>query len=260
MLNKIDEESRYRKRLRTDLDKFRYTYQTQEVDQESGTNVTINFVSPSMFVYDHFRFFLLKNSVLKNFDTKHSFRPDYLSYDEYGTTTLWTLILYLNNIPNIEEFYNINKLYIPTMDSIYRVADDIITAKPKNITPVIRLSKNGEAKVFSKKSRPNLIEQTPFTQIKKPDDFYFMRQIFTIRNQDLVNQFIDLSQDAIPQSISFKIKGLSPFVYDHDYTLISNNSGKPRRITWNRRNVLGDGLLDIMELGMVLEIQYSKLT
>ena len=255
---RVDIESKRRKRLRVDIDKHRFIYRTFEVDSDSNTSVLINFVSPSIFIYETFRFYLLKNSVLKELDTKYYFRPDYLSYDEYCTTVIWTMILYINGISNIESFINIEKLYIPTMDAIYRVADNSLNGTPLNVTPDISLSNRSSAQLYTKKSKPTLVEQPEFVPVENKDDFYYMRQTMSITNAIASRQYVDLNFDAVPQSITFKIKDKSAFLYDRDYVLINDSGGKPRRVTWDKRQVSGDGLLDVIEEGMILEIQYAK--
>ena len=257
-IQKIDDESKYRKKLRIDIDKHRYTYKTFEVDNDSDTNVLINFVSPAIFVYEQYRFYLLKNSVKKELKPHHYLRPDYLSYEEYGTTVLWTMILYINDIPNIESFQNIEKLYIPRIDAIYRIANDIINEDPLSVVPSVAIPFKQTAQLFTKKSKPTLVEQPETTPVPNEDDFYFIRQTFEITNSIAARQYVDLSFDAVSQSISFKIQGKTEFIYDRDYVLINDSSGKPRRISWDRRQVLGDGLLDVIEEGMILEVQYSK--
>jgi hypothetical protein len=257
-VTKIDDESKWRSRLRIDIDKHRYTYQTSDFDDDYDVPVTINFVSPALYVYENYKFFLLKNSVVKKLETKFYNRPDYLAYEEYGTTVLWTMILYINDIPNIESFMDIKELYIPTMGSIYKVANDTIHSQSINISEVIKLSNKIHAKAYTKKSSPTLVDQPRDTEVNTEDDFYFMRQLFEIKPINATNQFIDLSFIPIAQSLSFRIKDKSEFIYDVDYTITTDDHGKSKRIIWDRRYVDGDGLIDVIDNGMLLEIQYSR--
>jgi len=255
---KIDDESRRAKQLRIDIDKHRYKYRTFEVDADSGTSVMINFVSPAIFVYEQFRFYLLQNSVLKDLKPEHFYRPDYLAYEEYGYTILWSMLLYINDIPNIESFIDLEKLYIPRMDAIYRVANNTIFDEPLNVTPVISLSKRMSSQIYTQKSKPELIEQPEFVAVENEDDFYFLRENYTVTNAIASKQYIDINFDAVPQSVSFKIQDHAAFIYDRDYVVTKNSSGKLKRISWDKRNVSGDGLLDVIEEGMNIEIQYAK--
>jgi hypothetical protein len=258
-LEKINEEAHWKSELRIDIDKHRYTYQTSEYNAEDDETVIINFVSPSLFVYEHYRFYLLKNSVIKPLNVEYYFRPDYLSYEEYGATVLWTMILYINDIPNIESFVDIKELYIPNMSAIYRIADNQLTNHPINIQQKpIQLPAISKAKMYTKKSVPTMVIQPADVKVDRSSRFYFMRQIFVIAPIDLVNQYIDIKYESVPQSINFRIKGKSEFVYGHDYILKRDNDGKYRRISWNMSDVSGDGLLDVMDIDMRLEIQYAR--
>ena len=106
MAETIDVEARKAASLVTDIDKQRRQYVTVQDD------IRIQFVSPSIVNYERFYFYLLRNSVYQKLDEKYYYRPDYLSFDQYGTTTLWTLLLYVNNVPSLEDL-NIPKVFIP---------------------------------------------------------------------------------------------------------------------------------------------------
>jgi len=163
-----------------------------------------------------------------------------------------------NDIPNIESFIDLEKLYIPRMDAIYRVANNTIFDEPLNVTPVISLSKRMSSQIYTQKSKPELIEQPEFVAVENEDDFYFLRENYTVTNAIASKQYIDINFDAVPQSVSFKIQDHAAFIYDRDYVVTKNSSGKLKRISWDKRNVSGDGLLDVIEEGMNIEIQYAK--
>ena len=256
MADTIDVESLRSSRLLLDVDKYRYKYQTSEVDSQSDTDLVIKFISPVIAVYEKYKFYLLKNSVTKDLSPTRFYRPDYVSYDEYGTTVLWTMLLFVNDIPSLEEF-NVPTIYIPNIDAIYRIARET-SQRTTTIEEVKRLSRKVRASVFTKKSEPTTQEQEEFVPAPKERELYFIRQTFEIDIPTAARQYVDLSFDAIPQSIVFKIKDRTAFIYAHDYILKENSSAKLRRISWKRSDVEGDGLVDVIEEGMVIEVQYAR--
>jgi hypothetical protein len=50
-------------------------------------------------------------------------KPDYLSFDEYGTVALTWLLMYVNAVPSIEEF-DLERVVIPSYSSIVEVLQD----------------------------------------------------------------------------------------------------------------------------------------
>ena len=73
-------------------------------------------------------FYLLRNSKEEEFELKYQYRPDYLSYDIYGITILWQLLMYVNGIFSVEDF-NLDKVIIPSMDSIIFIFPDLFRMK-----------------------------------------------------------------------------------------------------------------------------------
>ena len=94
----IDVEAKRAIGLITDIDRYRNRYVSKEA------NISIEFVSPSFEVFECNRFYILKNSIKRPLEQKYHFKPDYLAYDEYGTTTAWPMIMYINNISSMEDF------------------------------------------------------------------------------------------------------------------------------------------------------------
>jgi hypothetical protein len=58
-----------------------------------------------------------------DFKKKYKYRPDYLSYDEYGTVILDQLLLYINGISSPEDF-DLNKVIIPLKEAIIDILTD----------------------------------------------------------------------------------------------------------------------------------------
>lgn len=111
----IDQESRYRSKLSIDVDYSADRYKTE--------NGYFTFPSPVLETIDKNLYFLLKNSKSVSLDKKYYYRPDYLSYDEYGTVALANLLMYINNIPSLEHFTNAT-IIVPTYAAISTILTD----------------------------------------------------------------------------------------------------------------------------------------
>lgn len=55
---------------------------------------------------------------------KYSGDPASLSYDRFGTTDLWYVILLLNNMGHPNEFVNLDKCYIPDINEIEKIISE----------------------------------------------------------------------------------------------------------------------------------------
>ena len=105
----IDQESTRRIRSPIDFDKMGERYKT-----DSGI---FTFTSPSLWTLEKNLFYLLRYSKEIKFDQKYKMRPDYLSYDEYGTVILAPLLMYVNNVVSVETF-NLDNVIIPTYKAV----------------------------------------------------------------------------------------------------------------------------------------------
>jgi len=100
------------------------------------TNGIYTFPSPSLETIDKYLFFLLKNSSQKKFERQYVMRPDYLSFDEYGTVALAHLLMYVNSVPSIEMF-ELDTVIIPSFSSIVEMLKDKFSKQePENLTEV----------------------------------------------------------------------------------------------------------------------------
>ena len=115
MSETIDKESKQRRRLAIDIDWMSDRYKTQ-------TNI-YTFPSPSIWTIEKNLYYLLKNSKQIDFDRKYFMRPDYLSFDEYGTVSLANLLMYVNTVQNIEGF-DLDTVIVPSFQAIVRICFD----------------------------------------------------------------------------------------------------------------------------------------
>lgn len=105
----IDQESRQRSRLAIDINFSGDRYRTE--------NKLFTFPSPTLETIDQNLFFLLKNSKEKKFERQYLMRPDYLSFDEYGTVSLAQMLMYVNTVSCLENF-DLQTVIIPSFSSV----------------------------------------------------------------------------------------------------------------------------------------------
>lgn len=111
----IDRESRQRSNLAIDINFFGDRYKTD--------NGYFTFPTPTLDTIDQYLYFLIKNSTEKKFERQYAMRPDYLSYDEYGTVALAQLLMYVNAVPSIEAF-DLERVVIPSLSAITEILRD----------------------------------------------------------------------------------------------------------------------------------------
>lgn len=111
-----------------DIEKFGQRYKT--------ANEYFTFPDPNLLTLDKNLYYLLRHSEEVAFDIKYKYRPDYLSFDYYGTTILWEMILYVNNVFSIEDF-DLDTVVIPSLDAVTSVIQDSYQIpEPKDLTSI----------------------------------------------------------------------------------------------------------------------------
>ncbi len=113
----IDKESENFKRMPVDFERMGERFKT--------VNELFTFPDPNLRTLEENLFFLLRNAVELVFKPRYNFRPEYLSFDVYGTPALSQVLLFVNNIASVEDFHDLPKVVIPTLDSITTVLSDI---------------------------------------------------------------------------------------------------------------------------------------
>lgn len=116
----IDTEARQNKNLIIDIDKWRERLVT--------TNKLLTFPNPSIYTIEKNYYYLLRNSVVKEFESKYKMKPSYLSKDEYGTLVLDKLLMYINDCFCLEDF-NFSTVIIPTFEAITFICQDKVEEK-----------------------------------------------------------------------------------------------------------------------------------
>ena len=111
----IDSESRLRVRFPFEIDNMANRYKTE--------SNYFTFTSPSLSVLEKYYYYLLRNSIEKQFSSRYKYKPSYLADDEYGVVNLGYLLMYVNNIQCVEDF-DLVTVIIPSMDSIVTMCQD----------------------------------------------------------------------------------------------------------------------------------------
>ena len=119
----IDKEAKMNLRSPLNTDNMAERYKTT-----SGYYV---FTSPSLWVIEKNLFLLLKNSTIKSFKPRYYMKPDYLSYDEYNTTALSYLLMYVNNVFSAEDF-DLDEIIVPEFSTIVKICQDKKSRKNYN--------------------------------------------------------------------------------------------------------------------------------
>lgn len=92
-------------------------------DRYKTSNGLFSFDLPYLETIEKNLYYLLRQSRTTTFDRKYKYRPDYLSYDEYGTVVLGQLLMYVNNVQTVEEF-DLKEVIIPEKDAIIQILRD----------------------------------------------------------------------------------------------------------------------------------------
>lgn len=256
----IESESKQLSKLPTDIDRFRRKYIIKDGE------VTVKLVSPIISGYEKNYYFLLKNSRYEPLRRRYIKRPDYLSKDEYGTIALWPILLFVNDVPCIENFDQEN-IYIPNYSAIL----DIIKFRESNLPEIDieeawNIEEKESPKLFSPSSRPDLSEfdTADKDQDEEPEEdqeeLFYIREPFKLDEVDLYNRGLELAYTPQEQSLIMSIsdKTITP-LYDVHYTLVENQDDELKYVSWaSSDNISGDGLENILEVGDKVEFLYAK--
>ena len=115
MANLITTEAVQNLQSPLDIEKFGQRWKTE--------NNLFTFPDPNLLTLDKNLYYLLQHSEEVLFESKYKYRPDYISYDYYGTVILWEMLLYINNVFSLEDF-DLNTVVIPSMEAVTFVIQD----------------------------------------------------------------------------------------------------------------------------------------
>lgn len=113
----IDKEANTFKRMPIDFERMGERFKTE--------NNLFTFPDPNLKTLEENLYYLLRNSTEFNFKPRYNFKPEYLSYDIYGTPALSPVLMFVNNIGSVEDFSNLPKVVIPSLNAITNILGDI---------------------------------------------------------------------------------------------------------------------------------------
>lgn len=123
-MQSIRHEAKRNAELSTNIDNFRARYKETSYD---GT-IEVTFPAGAIKTLEKNFFKLLAGSELVTFKPEWHQRPDYVSEDKYNTNIFWQLILYINRIPSIEDFRDLEYIYIPPFNLIIDILRDRVSS------------------------------------------------------------------------------------------------------------------------------------
>lgn len=262
----INQESKLLSTISSDLDQYRSRYSTYE-KQIDGSNVNISFVSPKFSIWEDNRFFIFQNCVVKDLDLKYHYRPDYLSYMEYGTTNWWALLMWINDCKSIE-YFNYETVLVPTTSCLSELA--LQTQKDTQIknfnddefqyltycvlyrTPVLdanSMIKMADDTISKLLTKPTITKTLPSQSV-------FTKQQFTMTIPILRLRYVDLEKAPDINSLTLIIKGKSNVIYGKNYSIIEDDNGVLRRLTWDPAHVGGNGLIFKLKENDIIQVSY----
>lgn len=261
----IGQESSIMTSTASDIDLYRYKYRDFE-KQIDGSNVDISFVSPIFSVYENHRFMLLANSTIEQMTPRWKYRPDYLSYDKYGTTAWWQMLMWLNNIKSIEYFTE-DTVIVPTSDAVAKIEQEAYLSggyidinedekhKKTLFTLYINPTSNIE-KIKNSGAQSTIDDLVNITDKEKE----FNREVFDLTIPMLRMRYVDLQYEPIEDSIKMVANCRPNLIYNKHYKLIEDDNKEKKRITWDPDIIDNAGLLFKLKENDTLEIQYVRYT
>ena len=254
----IEKDSYVLSKRNNDLDLYRRFYSIRET--ETDEQILIQFVAPKIIAYEEYRFYLLHHSVVKSLEPSRYYRPDYVSNDEYGTTNLWALLLFINDIPTIEDF-TAKEILIPSRLAIAHIGREAV--RRGLLTEIVALhelpEKDTPPLFYRKQSIPHYEDRVVEIPEFQPADLYFERETFTVDVTIARQRFVDLTLEPVEESVVLNVSNKPNYVYGKHYIMIRGRKGN-NRLTWDPREISsgGIGMVDIMIEDIEFEVQYAR--
>lgn len=245
--------------IASDVDHYRHKYRDIE-KQTDGTSVSIGFVSPVFITWEEYRYVLLQHSQKIHLKHEWKYRPDYVSYEYYGTTNWWQLILWINNV-NAIEYFNHDEIIVPDIDSVNAIQNEVYSHNSYiDINEDFRQTPVNSALYISPLDNlPDHEVSSPATAAEllqeEEEESIFQREKFTMDIPILRLKYVDLKHPPVESSIRLIAKCKPNLIFKKHYDLISDGT-ELKRITWDPEYISNGGLLYRLKENDILEIQY----
>ena len=253
----IDKEANILTQLATDMDKFRRYYSMKE--EHTDETIFVKFIAPKIIAFEEYRFYLLQNSETKPLSPANYYRPDYVSYTEYGTINLWALLLFINDIPTIEDF-DVENILVPTQKSILEISRNVLARNlVTELVPLQDLAPSATSPLFSRVENLPFIHAPVVTPVLPPVNTYFMQETFTVDVVIARQRYVDLLYAPTPGSVLLQVPGGPSYIYGKHYTIIKGNKGL-NRLTWDPKLIPnGSGMVSILVEGTEFQVSYYRI-
>ena len=269
----IASEAYYNSNLVTDLDNFRG--RNLEMDVANGLSVV--YPSCEVYTFEQNLFRLLAESKKEEFKPDWTMRPDYTSFDMYKTTIFWHLLLFVNNVPSIEDYKNLEYVLVPSSSIIAELIRERVPRK--EIQVVGGFSPISGIEMFQRKPFDNIeknkikgneaieaargdiiLVDTPSGDAPPSPVINERIEKYIVSAETISNQYIDLTSLPINgSSVSLYVGNFTvPQKYGYDYVLMGDDDSVFKRISWNPEVCFGgrSTLSNVMKDGLVLKIKY----
>jgi hypothetical protein len=269
-MSTIRSESKALSTLFGDLDKLRNRY----IESNSDNTISCSFPGFELGPIEKNQFRLFLNCSKVQFKTDWIMRPDYVSYDNYGTVIYWPIILYVNRCFSIEDFNGFSSILVPSSQSISEVISDRVDLydytlklyevnnKINNVTryyKVFPMGKSDVSRIVAKQNLETVTNTITSTTVTEPELREYTEE-FTLTTLDIANSYVDLTYE--PSNISSISLTIHPYLtsqaYGYDYILkYDSNNYLNIRISWNSTDcTLGDGMNNILSVGDTIIVTY----
>ena len=241
-------------------DRFRNRYYIKD-----DNGMSIEFPGFSAETLDKNLYFLINNSDIVPFKRTWRYRPDYASFDLYGSTDYWQILLFTNRVTTIEEFKDLDELLVPSLQSLIGLTEDLMPSDPIFINTTKQISSESryfklyslgakEQKAIQEKANLATINKV---EVETPINLIEITQNITLTTTDIDNTYVDLSNKPINFTcLTVTLNNFpSPLKFGSEYMLaIFNNVG---RIHWsNAKTPYGVGMTSILVAGDILTVVY----
>lgn len=266
----INSESYQNSNLVTDLDNFRG--RNLETDRESGLSVL--YPSCEIYAYEQNLFRLIAESRLVRFKPKWTMRPDYASFDMYGSVIHWPLLLFVNDVYSLEDFKNLYEILVPPISLIAEMIRDRVPrteiSQLDAFIPIPGISmfqrkpfddieKN---KLAAKNSILDSMDSTTADTTSSEPVMVEMVDQFTLTDDDVSNKYVELSGLPINYScVSLYIGDFTiPQKYGYEYVLTPDADRLLKRITWDpSKCFFGKSTMDnVLKTSVKIKVKYLQ--
>lgn len=267
LMETIKTEANRNSKRSLDLDFFRSRY----IETDPETLFSITYPAHEIYSYAHNYFVLLSKADYVEFKTSWEMRPDYTSYDMYGDVIFWPLILFVNDIYSIEDYRNLEGVYIPPYSLVLKIVKDRV---PKHhVDPVHIYRDIPGINVFDKAPLDtyeieNIIAKDNLDTASEEDEttepvlvLKEVTETFTLTESNIENKMITLRKTPVNAStVSLYIGSMNvPQKYGYHYVLTKNSTYNDYRdISWDASDVFNQvgGMDAILEEAMTIRVKY----